>query len=162
MAIGPSAFCLSYSSIYRNQGGVGEVWNKDVFTCAVREPGAGTKSMEPILFASFCFGCVESTWTFDCVCVCGFSWYVFMLGYWENCGSLGRKVMDRECDAVHCCSFSYHIVSSHMYTCSAGHCWFVLFYFAARQIKELDFIVRLAASLLGGAGVREGRNQDGR
>ena len=47
-----------------------------------------------------------------------------------------------------------------MYTCSAGRCWFVLFYFAVRQIKELELIVRLEASLLGGAGVEEDRSQD--
>ena len=36
----------------------------------------------------------------------------------------------------------------------------MLSYFAARQIKELELIVRLEASLLGGAGVEEDRSQD--
>jgi hypothetical protein len=54
------------------------VWNKDVFTCAVCDPGTGTlalglaKSMESIVVRSSPFVLVESTWTLDCVCVCGF------------------------------------------------------------------------------------------
>lgn len=61
------------------------------------------------------------------------------LDYWENCGSLRRKgkgiVM-----LVHC-SFPYLIVSlcywyTHAMLGAAGSCFF---YFAVRQIKELDF-----------------------
>lgn len=62
------------------------------------------------------------------------------LDYWENCGSLRRKGKWILVMLVHC-SFSYIIVSlcTCMFTCSAGRCWFVLFYFAVRQLKDLDF-----------------------
>lgn len=84
----------------------------------------------------------------------------------DDCGTTGRiavrlegmeKGIDR--DAAHHVARSCHIVSLYTHM----QCWALLVrasYFAARQIKELEFIVRLEASLLSGAGVEEDRSQD--
>lgn len=73
---------------------------------------------------------------------CAFSFFLVVLkldwDYWENRGSLRRKLREGVVMMVHC-SFSHHIVSLYMDTL-AGHCWFVLFCFAARQIKEQYFL----------------------
>lgn len=93
---------------------------------------------------------------------CAFSFFVVVLkldwDYWENRGSLRRKLREGVVMMVHC-SFSHHIVSLYMHTL-AGHCWFVLFTLLRGRSRSSTFFVRLEASLLSGAGVREGRSQD--
>lgn len=60
------------------------------------------------------------------------------LDYWENCGSLGRKLMEGVVMLVHCSFFASYRIIVYAHTC-----WALLvraFYFAARQIKEQYFL----------------------